>query len=338
MLCRYERKVLAFVALCLILLACCFGCNSSLPPKTQENLYPSTMEGGGVGFLGLSVHYLDVGQGDCILICFPDGKSMMIDCGNGSASAVNVIKNALQAKGITALDYLILTHPANDHTGGVSKALEDINVKSVYHPDIPSDLVGFEKYYSAIRFLSDKGAEMKISLQGECFGGDYKVAILEPTAKSMQDSSYRDFLWTLEPTETQINDLSPYVYLEYQGFRFLFTGDCSSRQEEKLITDYASTKFDKTFSVYNLKIKLENIDFLKIAHHGSSDSSSMDFLSLLKPKYSIISVAGDNPYGQPSSTVQTRILNSSEQAQILRTDIKGTISIFITETGVMTVS
>ncbi len=333
----YERKFGLMVLTVLLLASLIWGCSSVIPPK-NENVFNPTITGAEKGegeFDGLSVHYLDVGQGDCILICLPNGESVMIDCGNSSSESVNCVLDAFKAKEIDEIDYLILTHPELDHIGGVRKALKDVGVKKIFHPDIPSGYAGFEEYYAVIEFLKDKGAEMQVSVQGLCFGEDYKLAILLPLDKTLQGSSYRDFIFALQPNDNQINDLSPYVYLEYKGYRFLFAGDNSSKQEERLLNEYRSNKFDKTFASYNLNIKLEDIDFLKVAHHGSEDSTSQEFVSLLKPKHSIISVSGDNIYGHPHKSTQARILGSSENAKIYRTDVKGTVSVFIKNNGEM---
>ncbi len=289
-------------------------------------------------FIGMSVHYLDVGQGDCILICFPDKKSMMIDCGNGSASSVETIKHALSTKEIISLDYLVLTHPDIDHIGGVKIALKDVDVKKVYHPDVSEQKSGFENYFNALDFLKDKGAETKISLQGHCLESkDYKIAILSPKQKRQQDSSYRDFHLAEEPTESQINNLSPYIYLEYKGYRFLFTGDADKQNEDKLLNDYNSNLLKNVLSAKGVELDLGNIDFLKVSHHGSDGASTKDFLSLIKPKNAIISVGGDNVHGHPSTSVQQRLIDSNERVNILRTDVVGTVSVFINNKGVVAV-
>ncbi len=332
MLNLYERKIIA-IFLALLVFIFCVGCSPVIPELTveQDENELSNEE----PFVGLKVSYIDVGQGDCILISFPDGKNLMIDCGNGSPFSVEAVKGFLAKEEINVLDYLVLTHPDVDHVGSVTVALQEVIVKKVYHPDVPLNIQGFKDYYSALDFLKEKGAEDEISLQGVCFGKDYTLAILAPTAKNMLDSSYRDFLWAKEPTDALINDLSPYIYLEYKGFTFLFTGDCGSKQEEKLVKANDSNVFNRTFADKGVKIKLENIDFLKVAHHGSEFSTTKDFLALLKPKHAVISVGGDNVYGHPSTNVQKRLVEANEKVAVLRTDVLGTITVTINNKGQM---
>ncbi len=368
MLRLYKIKISKLLVLLISSVLFLTACQSSIPPKTTSELdpplsiqtpsnsqtssgeeNPSTSNGtppaqNGSGEQNqttlaiLSVHYLDVGQGDCILICFPDGKSMMIDCGTNLASSIDTIKTALNAKEITALNYLILTHPDYDHIGGVKDVLGDVTVEKVYHPEISEQKAGFDDYFGALQFLTDKGAQTEVSAKGECFGEDYKVAILSQVPRKRGNGAYKDFHLALEPTESHINNLSPYVYLEYKGYRFLFTGDADKQEEASLINDYNSGLLKKTFSSKGLELKLEEIDFLKIAHHGSDDSSSQDFLNLLKPKYAVISVGGNNSHGHPATSTQYRLLGASENVEILRTDYDGSISVFINSEGKMEIN
>ncbi len=327
----YKRKVLAVVLAVALILCCFIGCKDSIPPVDDKGLTPPVLEpptnGSGQNeFDGLSVYFLDVGQGDCILICFPDKTNMLIDCGNGSPESVDNISTAFNIRNIDTLDYLVLTHPDVDHVGGVEKALKDIDVKKVYHPDVDASKVGFDEYFSAMEFLVDKDAETAVSLSGISFGEEYKLVFLLPYDRRMSESSYKDFLFALEPTEKQINDISPYIYLEYKGIRFLFTGDCSTKQEKLLTQDYQVLL--KRFA-----IKLEHLDFLKVAHHGSDDSTGYEFLSLTRPKNAIISVGGDNFYGHPASSVLKRLENVNPNYNLFRTDVSGTVSVFVSEDG-----
>ncbi len=334
-----KRKILTIILIISLLFM--IGCSPAVPSVTDESLlppdlsappqnsFPDTDNQETQPFNGLSVHYLDVGHGDSILICFPDGENMLIDCGSSSPKSINTIIGALEVKEIACLDYLVLTHPDSDHIGGVKEVFKDVAVEKVYHPDIIEGFNEFEEYYSAIEFLKGKGAEMKISLQGECFGEDFKLAFLYPQSRNQKTSSYYEFLWSMEHTETQINDLSPYIYLEYNEVRFLFTGDAGSKQEEKLIADYNSSILNQTFIKSIPNLKLEDIDFLKIAHHGSNDSSCQEFLDLLKPKNAIISVSGDNTYGHPTTSVLKRLQTANPNHKVYRTDKSGTISIFV---------
>ncbi len=336
-----------------------YGCSPAIPPVTGESLSPPDLsaptelltkpelnnslqpedgdETQSAVFIGLSAHYIDVGQGDSILICFPDGKTMMIDCGKGSFNSVNMISSALKIKKVTSLDYLVLTHPDYDHVGGVKEALKDIEVKKVFHPEISEEKPNLDDYFSVLQFLKDKGAETEVSAKGICFGEDYKVAFLSQTPRKRGEGAYRDFHMALEPTESQINNLSPYIYLEYKGYRFMFTGDAGMEEENKLINDYSAGLLKKSFSNKGLEPRLEDIDFLKVAHHGSNDANSQDFLNLLKPKHAIISVGGQNILGHPTTTTLLKLQTANPEHELLRTDHDGTVSVFISSDGQMAI-
>ncbi len=347
----YKRKLRALLAVLLMTFAFLLGCSPAIPPTTDDALTPpdlsppSSIVGEQSGsdsgvensFSGLSVHYLDVGQGDCILICFPDDKSMLIDCGNGSPASISMIIGALQSKKKTSLDYLVLTHPDSDHIASVKEALKDVAVKKLYHPEISEGKTGLDDYFSVLKFLQAKGAETEVSAKGELIGEDYKLAILSQVPRKRGEGAYKDFHLAEQPTESQINNLSPYIYLEYKGYRFLFTGDADKLEENNLINDYNSGLLKKTFANKGLELKLEEIDFLKVAHHGSDDSSSQDFLDLLKPKYAIISVGGKNSYGHPATSVGYRLQGANDNVEILRTDVEGTVSVFINTEGQMAI-
>ena len=143
--CFYQRKRRAFaILLSILLLFCLFsGCSkkgASFEFGTRKN--------------NLYVNFIDVGQGDCTLIMFPDGKNMLIDCGDGSDFAVKNIKRILNGFSVKKLDYLVLTHPDLDHVGGALSVLKTCSVNKAYLPKI-LDLTSYEVYSSALQSLQD---------------------------------------------------------------------------------------------------------------------------------------------------------------------------------------
>ncbi len=332
MVCRYLRKT-ALLALALILLFT-FGCYTVPPIESEELNPPESFTPSGQVFYGLSVHYIDVGQGDSILICFPDGKSMLVDCGNQSASSVEAVSSALKQKNVSELDYLVLTHPDLDHIGGTAIALKDLKVKKTFHPDIKRPKEEFLDYYNVLEFLQANGSEFEISTRGDFVSGDgYFLGFLTPKSTSQSDSAYREFNLAFPPTETQTNNISPMIYLEYKGVRFLFTGDNTAKSEKELITDYNSKLYDQIFEPCGVTVNLERIDFLKVSHHGSADASCYEFLSAISPKNAIISVGGENIYGHPASSTLIRLNSLGEKCDLWRTDVKGTVSVFVSTDG-----
>lgn len=346
-MCNYKRRMGALLCVLLLLTVLMLSCSSDVPPLTSGDGKPNgSVSSNTTGenssdnsvFEGLSVHYIDVGQGDCILICFPDQTTMLIDCGNGGESSAKVISLELEKRKIQTINYLVLTHPDVDHVGSVKQALKEIEVELVYHPDVAQEKQGFDDYFEALEFLKEKGADTKISVRGECIvKGECSLAFLSPRQRNLKGSSYAEFHLAEMPTERQINDLSPYVYLEYKGVRFLFTGDNSSQKEQKLINDYKSGAIERFLFNKEVTVNLESIDFLKVAHHGSDDSTCADFLALTRPKNAIISVGGNNIYGHPSTSTLVKLEVANENVNVLRTDVKGTISVMVNKQGIVNI-
>ena len=329
--CFYKRKIKLTAVILAVLLTCILlGFFAGCLKKT--NSVPQTRKA------GLTVSYIDVGQGDCALIMFPDGKNMLIDCGDGSDFAVKSISSVLSRYSIKKIDYLVLTHPDLDHVGGVEKVIKSRSVGVAFLPKI-LDLTHFEVYANALQNLSEKFEKTQCSELGKYIKGeDYSVAFLSPKPFGQVDSSYNDFNFTDSPTSEQINDISSVVYIEYKGIRFLFTGDIGKSEEIKIIQDYNSAIIKNVFSFSGISVDLENLNFLKVSHHGAEDASGQDFLDLLGAENAIISVAGNNNYGHPSIYTQQRLLSANPNCKLLRTDYYGTISIHVSTMGVTKIS
>ena len=282
-----------------------------------------------------SVHFLDVGNGDCIFINFGDGKTMLIDCAEKTDKNQDKILNILNEYFANELDYLVLTHPDNDHVGNLKAIADKVVVDKAYVPKIDS-LTSLSEYSLALDTLREKGTEFIISEQMKTIkGGDYLMLFLSPYPVGHSLSSYGEYNLSLDKTEDLTNDLSPIIYLEYNEVKFLFTGDAGKSQEKIVLDSYFVGAFnqylnDQTFS-------LENIDFLKVAHHGASSSTSLEFLEVIKPKNAVISVGGNNFYGHPSTTVISNLIKDNEEINIYRTDRDGSVSVFVDEEGKISV-
>lgn len=282
---------------------------------------------------GFSVHFIDVGEGDCIFIRLPDRKSMLIDAGENSEANFSSIRSVLTRYGVERIDYLVLTHPDGDHIGNACALVEAFGVGTAYLPYV-YDTSAFTKYDEAVNALKADGALIKYSqIQTAVVGTDYAVFFLSPAPKDAGGGAYDDFNSTLTPSAQARNDVSPIIYLEYAGVRFVFTGDAGFGQEEYVLLNEASGLYEKFFAYYGRECKLENVDFLKVSHHGADDACGNDFLSLLKPNNAVISVGGQSYYKHPSTATINRILGANEACSIYRTDIYGTISVFVDETG-----
>ena len=319
------QKTIALL-LCIIFLC---GCVSPLPPKSDREVLS-----------GFSVHFIDVGEGDCIFIRLPDQKNVLIDCGSSNKQVFDEISSFLHTYDVKTIEYLILTHPDGDHVGNAKAVLENFDVGLVYHPHIMDKMLEyFPQYKNAFDVIEQKNISHTVS---DCFkyikGSNYQLVFLTPYPKSnINEGAYNDFNSALLPSETQINNLSPIIYLEYAGVRFLFTGDASTSQENLALLNVKDMLYNLQLNQNGLSVNLNGIDFLKVSHHGSNDSTSAEFLEVLKPKNAVISVGGNNSYGHPSTQLLQRLLDANANYKLFRTDVHGTVSVGVSEHGNITI-
>ncbi|WP_311370230.1 ComEC/Rec2 family competence protein [Anaerococcus hydrogenalis] len=236
----------------------------------------------------LEINYIDVGQGNAVLIQSND-KTLLIDGGNRSNSSYyyNFIKN----KNVKKIDYMIASHYDEDHIAGLISILENYEVSNVLCPNYKKDT---KIYKSFKKSLKKSNANIIYPKKGDKFNiSDAKLQIL----------------WPNEYKQGVDNDNSIVVKLRYGNMSFLFPADASTNVEDQLI-----------YSGFNLKS-----DVLMLGHHGSKYSTSKQFLKEVDPKLAIISVGKNNRYGHPSSRV-LKTLND-KNIKILRTDKDGDISI-----------
>ena len=232
-----------------------------LLPKLDNNYY---------------VYYLDIGQGDCAALISPHRKDViLIDTGGKVNSSYNVSDNTikfLKSKGITKIDYLILTHGDYDHAGEAINIINKIKVKHViFNSDLYTNIES-----NIIKVLKTKNIDYTKENKSVRFG--------KTTLSFLHHTLYED-----ENNNSVIN------YLNIYNHQFLFMGDASIDREKELINKY----------------NLTNIEFLKIGHHGSKTSSSEYFVKKVKPKYSVISVGLNNKYNHPSKETINNLSDST---------------------------
>lgn len=247
---------------------------------------------------GFYITFINVGQGDGILIHGDNGTKVMVD--GGSTSEKQVAKNCivpyLKAEGIGTIDYSIITHTDKDHISGIMEILENnnsnrIRIKNLVMPDINmkddtyNELIEKAKLKKINVLYIKKGAALSL--------GKTKIKCIYPEATT---------------TALDKNDYCTVLSVKNKTSKILLTGDISKEIEEKIKDDIE-----------------ENYTVLKVAHHGSNYSSSEKFLKKVNPKYSIISVGKNNSYGHPGNETMERL--RKQGGVIYRTDEKGGITI-----------
>lgn len=233
----------------------------------------------------LEVYFLDVGQADSILISNKD-HHILIDAGNNEDGPLLV--NYIKELGISKFDLVVGTHPHEDHIGGLDNIIDNFDIDNIYLPDVITTTKTFEEVIDSI---SNKNIEITIPKVNDTLSlGDITIEVI--SSNSNQDN---------------LNDSSLVLKLTYGSNSFLFTGDISSEVEKTII--------DKNIDV----------DVLKVSHHGSSSSTSTNFLKKVTPSYAIISVAKKNTYNHPSKSTINRIKEYTDNLYI--TSELGTIKI-----------
>lgn len=276
----------------------------------------------------LRIHFLDVGQGDCTLLELPDGRSLIIDGGDGSETHTAAILRYMNALKIKRPDFMLLTHPDSDHSGGMDRILEVKGADTVYIPGIEFPNVNAE--YAAFRAsLSKSDSRSVVSRRYlQILSSDerypYALTFLAPYREDNPDGIYNKINGG-DYTEADLNDSSAVVWLDYSGTSALFCGDATSKAEGEILRDYRLGFFD------GYGVKLDSTEILKVSHHGSRYSTNEEFADFLGVKTAVISCGRENPYGHPASEVCDNLTGAG--AKIYRTDMSGNVVIAIASDG-----
>lgn len=238
------------------------------------------------------IYYIDVGQGDSILVVTPHlNKTILIDTGGIVSFNENYKSNIVKNKtipffrriGINKVDYLFLTHGDYDHAGEANELLSNFCVKKVF-----------------INKGNINNIEKKIN-------NKEVLRLKNFVIDNIKVNSLNNNVFNNE------NDDSTILLFNIYDYKFLFMGDASIKTEEYLLNNYI----------------LPNVDILKVGHHGSYTSTSTDFINVIKPKYSVISVGENNMYKHPNKNV----LDILDNTKLFRTDVDGTIEVKISKKG-----
>jgi competence protein ComEC len=237
----------------------------------------------------MSVHFIDVGQGDCILIK-SQNSSILVDAGDNNKS--DIVMDYLKRQKVNKLDLVIGTHPHADHIGGLDVVIDNFDISKIIMPQISQQLMPTTKTYKdVLSSISKKGLKITKPNQGE---------------KIQFDTFYIEII-SDNIDYDNLNDYSVVTKIVCDDFKVLLTGDIEKDAEKKL--------FSKDIKA----------DILKSPHHGSNTSNTLEFIKKVNPKYAIITVGAGNKYSHPHNQVLHRF--SQQGINVFRTDKNGDIII-----------
>lgn len=238
----------------------------------------------------LEVHFIDVGQGDCIFIT-AGGQNMLIDC--GEASCFGDVAEYLNKLDVTHLDYVVGTHPHSDHMGGMSSVISSYDVGTVIIPHLDDSDIPDTRYFENFLDACDEKNLMLTEAQvGQVIAlGDARAEIIAPCSDDYNGA----------------NNYSIGILLTHGNNDFLFTGDAEKLAENEMLESG----------------KLHHVKVYKAGHHGSDTSSSQEFLNVISPDYAVVSCGVGNSYGHPHQVTLDKLEEYTRQ--IFRTDVNGSI-------------
>lgn len=263
----------------------------------------------------LEVVFLDVGEGDSAFIKTPSGKTVLIDGGGkkgeepGSSDSTGnrVIIPFLLEYGVIKLDVVVATHAHDDHIKGIESVLREIRVKKLVIPDYGNADGGFEEL---LNICAERGIQVVKAKRNHSIKLDSGVSldILNPPASSAGTNNKSEIYFN--NAQISLNNTSIVLKLHYKEVDILFTGDIEEEAEKELIRNIPDDV---------------GADVLKVPHHGSSTSSTEEFIEYVAPKVAVISVGKYNNYGHPSKEVLDRLI--ARGTTVFRTDLHGAVII-----------
>lgn len=302
---------------------------------------------------GLKVHFIDVNQAEAIFIEFPNGENMIIDCGDKSEASQNKFNEYLNScsfaveDGEKVIDYLIITHPHDDHIGGALTLFENYKIKNCIRPNVkslnekdsslsetvyPNEAKSTNETYNKIihalanevvssgctSITSSKNLQLKSKLfVNENLNVDSNTWLLSFLAPIADCLPYK------EGANFNYNNYSPIMILEYMGKKIMFTGDAEKAVELDVLENAGN-------------LNDLDVDILNAGHHGSKTSSSADFLDVVKPEYVVISAGKNNQFNHPNEETLNRFYETGlTNNDIYCTSDNGNILVGVSREGTL---
>ncbi len=300
--------------LCLLVLGSTFFFSSAMEKWLQ--LYPHLE----MQPQSLEVHFVNVGQGDAILVRLPNQQTMLIDSGPATSKKelLFYLENVFLKPYENTLDYVVLSHSDADHSGNMNSILSSYQVLNFFRPAIYSQNLESDitpNYGFVVNTpLYD---ELINTMQQKQMEGMNVVFCESGLTIGDQTTNFVTFLSPNVNRYSTVNNYSPVILLESYGKKVMLTGDVTSDVELEVLNNHNEQLLD--------------VDVLKLAHHGSNTSTSMPFLETVKPEFAVVSVAKNNTYGHPSLEAYNNLFtyslqsNSNLKNQILTTSELGNI-------------
>ncbi len=233
----------------------------------------------------LAIHILDVGQGDCILIQTPNNKTILVD--GGDEDSFGIINSYLRKLKIKDLDIVIASHFDSDHIGSLDNIVGKYNIGTLYSPEDNKDTPSSQNLRS---ICNSKNLNFKYLYKGDTLNIDENLNINVLSPSYIQEDS---------------NKNSIVFKMDFYDKSFLFTGDCENDNELDIINNF----------------ELDDVDFLKVSHHGSKTSTTKNFLKETTPDLAVISCGYKNQYGHPHDSTLSNL--KEESIEVFRTDLMG---------------
>lgn len=278
-----RRRLRDWLLIGFVLVCFAIACIPYFRAPAQQILTEGTLE----------LHIIDVGQGDAaLLLC--NGHAMLID--GGSSKSSSRVYTYLMKHEIRMLDYIVATHPHDDHVGGLAGALNAAKAERALSSCADADGRAFQSF---LKYLDQQGVSVEIPKPGDTFElGTARITVLGPLRESKN-----------------LNDTSLVLRVSFGDFHAIFTGDAENEEEADILASGAEL----------------SCDVLKVGHHGGSDASSEAWLEALRPKTAVISCGRNNDYGHPAAQTLSRL--KAVGAEVLRTDQQGDIVLVVRVDG-----